>query len=296
MVIFECDTHNRDRFGCGQWAGAIRLAKTRSGGIPSRLVTGTDYAADVSALADLLLASAPAAPVFEVPESSGVYLLDLHISSSRSRELVAVQAALQLALDAATIAAIHPSSVGDIDAVAVLLEKPDLVLNLMWAGSGSLRQVFIVDPLTEGGRTNIRYVFYLGLFALASIPGAQPFAAAYGVALETIMLVAYWREKINATRSEPVSTIDTDALGRTSTQVRLIPPGTSWHPPDPDTSGGQKAEEFATLRDRIDRLERQSQKDRAQIAQLRLQVIALRGVDEPDVHEGADEGSRRDES
>lgn len=45
----------------------------------------------------------------------------------------------------------------------------------MWAGNGSLKLSFIMDPLTEGGRSRIRLVFFLGLGILGLLTGgARP--------------------------------------------------------------------------------------------------------------------------
>jgi hypothetical protein len=135
-----------------------------------------DYARDVT---DLARAALPVAYYdlpeygFPPPPTQARYILDLHIKASRLRSLAAAQQALQLAFDAASIAVIHPEAAedGDPEIIALLLEEPDVVLNLMWAGNGSLKLSFIIDPLTEGGRSRIRLIFYLGLGITSLLTG-----------------------------------------------------------------------------------------------------------------------------
>ena len=133
------------------------------------------YVADVAALAHAVAPLTDSVADRSPAATSGVYLIEIHIRASDIRRTTAVQQALQLGFDAATIAVLHPDAAMDEDAVADLLGA-DLAVTLLWAGSGSLRQVFIVNPLTTEGRENIRMIFAVGFAALSFIPGGGPFA------------------------------------------------------------------------------------------------------------------------
>ena len=235
-------------------------------------MTALEYASDVSALATAVRPMLVDIPELAPPPGVGAHLLEVHIRSARIRETTAAQQALQMAFDAAVIALLHPEAAERPEVVAELLDNPDVVLTLMWAGSGSLRQVFIVDPLTEDGRANIRYVFLLRFFVLGLIPGGQTFAVAYGVALESILQVARIRERTEGRTLARVKTVDEDALSAAPVSVRIIPPGVSWHPPVPEKPDQHVAEAIAQLRDRVDALELQRQRDRAEIRRLQLKL------------------------
>jgi hypothetical protein len=233
-----------------------------------------DYAQDVGALARSASFALEGLAVSEAPRSAGVYLLELHVQTSRIGSLGAAQAALRIAFDAASIAVLHPDAADDPDAVEALLRDPDIALNLIWAGPGSLRQVFTVDPITAAGRNNIRRIFAGGFIILGLIPGGQIFAAVYWGALEGILLVGELIEHHESERPVRVRTIDDQALAASRPELRIYPPGTPWRPPE-HAAPDPNAEAFADLRDRIDELERNAQHDRATIGQLNAKIVAL---------------------
>ncbi|ANF31936.1 hypothetical protein A0130_09845 [Leifsonia xyli] len=237
-------------------------------------MTAMDYAQDVGALARAASFALEGVTDFDAPHSAGVYLLELHVQTSRIGPLAAAQEALRIAFDAASIAVLHPEAANDPDAVEVLLKDPDIVLNLMWAGPGSLRQVFIADPITAAGRNNIRRIFAAGFIVLGLIPGGQIFAAAYWGALEGILLVGELIEHHQSDQPLKIRTIDDQALAASRPEVRIYPPGTPWRPPA-HAAPDPNAEAFADLRDRIDELERNAQHDRATIGQLNAKIAAL---------------------
>ncbi|WP_295122792.1 hypothetical protein [uncultured Leifsonia sp.] len=239
-------------------------------------MTAEAYARDVAAVARAVGPLLEHAPERQTPPTVGVFLIEMHVRASRIAVLTAAQQALQLAFDAATVAVLHPEAAGDPEAVSELLDNPDLVLNMVWAGPGSLRQVFTVDPLTADGRENILYIFSAGFLALAFIPGGQPFAVAYAFTLGTLLQVGRWRERYETLHPVRVRTIDKASLEESGTEIRIYPPGTSWHPPDSTKPGQHEAELFATLRDRVDKLEAQAQHDRATIRRLEITVASLR--------------------
>jgi hypothetical protein len=197
-----------------------------------------DYARDVIDLARAAL------PVeyddydrFPPPPTAGSYILDLHIKASRLRPLAAAQQALQLAFDAASIAVIHPEAAeeGDPQTIALLLEEPDVVLNLMWAGNGSLKLSFIVNPLTEGGRSRIRLVFYLGLGILSLLAGGALPVFLIGFGLEIVLEIARSLEAHGAKTS--TRTIDDKDLKAALIRIGWTPPEQGWHRPGDDGDG-----------------------------------------------------------
>lgn len=193
-------------------------------------MTRWDYAADAASLARAVQPLVAELPDLQPPSTIGVYVLDLHIRAFRLRELVAVQQAIQLAFDAAALAVLHPEGLEDIPYVEHLLDQPDIVLDLMWAGPGSLRLSFTVNPLTSDGRDNIRYIFMIGLGVLALMPGGTLLAFAYGAALETILLVGRLAERHHRPDVE-LHTIDPDALREALVKIGITPPDKSWRPP-----------------------------------------------------------------
>jgi hypothetical protein len=233
-----------------------------------------DYARDVSALATAASFALEGLTVHEAPQGAGVYLLELHLRTSRIGPLGAAQDALRIAFDAASLAVLHPDATHDPDAVAALLRNPDIVLDLMWAGSGSLRQVFVVDPLTAAGRNNIRRIFAAGFIVLGLIPGGQIFAAVYWGALEGLLLAGELIEHYESEQPVRIRTIDDQALAASGPELRIYPPGIPWRPPEHATPD-PNAEAFADLRDRIAELERNAQHDRATIGQLNAKIAAL---------------------
>lgn len=174
---------------------------------------------------------------FPLPPTAGSYILDLHIRASRLRSLTAAQQALQLAFDAASIALIHPGAAeaGNPQAISLLLEEPDVVLNLMWAGSGSLKLSFLVNPLTEGGRSRIRLIFYFGLGILSLLAGGTVPAFMIGFGLEVVLEIARSLEERGAKNS--TRTIDDDDLKAALIRIGWTPPEQAWHRPSDDGDG-----------------------------------------------------------
>jgi hypothetical protein len=200
-------------------------------------MTSMEYAADVARLARAVEFYWDETPEFPPSDQSGVYVLDLHIRTSRLRQLVAVQQALELALDAAQIAVLHREwlySDND-EAIAEILDNPDVVFNLIWAGPGSLRLALLIDPLSPDGRENVRAIFFVLLGALNLMPGGQPLALAFGAALEGILALGRWAEKDWARRTAkatvPLQTVDEVSLQGARVDVGITPPGTAWVPP-----------------------------------------------------------------
>lgn len=171
---------------------------------------------------------------------NGVYVLEVHIRGSRLRQQMAVLQALQLTIDAAQLAVLERDvlesveNLDDLKVVAQLLDHPEVVLNLIWAGNGSLRLALTVNPLSSPGRENLRYIFAVGFLVLGFMPGGQPLALAYGFALETILQVgrvaeSRWIQQHPET--VPVQTIDADALKGAIVELGWTPPGRSWVAP-----------------------------------------------------------------
>ncbi|WP_448812088.1 hypothetical protein [Agromyces bauzanensis] len=204
-----------------------------------------DYARDVT---DLARAALPVAYYdlpeygFPPPPTEGRYILDLHIKASRLRSLAAAQQALQLAFDAASIAVIHPEAAedGDPEMIALLLEEPDVVLNLMWAGNGSLKLSFIINPLTEGGRSRIRLIFYLGLGIMSLLTGGALPAFLIGFGLEVVLEIARSLEDHGAETS--TRTIDDRELKAALIRIGWTPPEQAWHRPGEDGDEEQHVE------------------------------------------------------
>lgn len=201
-------------------------------------MTSMEYAHDVIRLARAVEFNWDEVPEF-TPSSDqpGLYVLDVHIRGSRMRQLVAVQQALELALDAAQIAVLHDEWLDsdNLEAISEILDNPDVVFNLRWAGPGSLRLALLIDPVTSEGRENVRVIFYVLVGALNLVPGGQALAFAFGTALEGILLLGRWAEKDWARRSAkppvPVQTIDERSLQEARVDVSVTPPGKPWVPP-----------------------------------------------------------------
>ena len=198
-------------------------------------MSSLDYARDVTDLARAALRVAYTLPEydFSAPPTSGRYILDLHIKASRLRSLAAAQQALQLAFDAAFIAVLHSVAAeeGNPEEIAMLLEEPDVVLNLIWAGNGSLRLSFSINPLTEGGRSHVRLIFYLGLGIASALGGVLP-ALLVGFALEVALEIGRSIEERDAETS--LRTIDDDELKAALIRMGFTPPEGVWHPPGED--------------------------------------------------------------
>lgn len=198
-----------------------------------------DYARDVIDLARIAAAVENETPDLDdrlpPPPTVGNYILDLHIRASRLRSLVPAQQALQLAFDAAFVAVIHPEAaeVGSPEVIARLLDEPDVVLNLMWAGNGSLRLSFVVNPLTEAGRSRIRLVFYLGLGILGLLTGGALPAFLIGVGIEIVLEIA---RSIEAAGAKPSTrSIDDGELRAALIRIGWTPPEQAWHRPGDDS-------------------------------------------------------------
>ncbi|GAA1759881.1 hypothetical protein [Agromyces humatus] len=196
-------------------------------------MTSLEYAADAARLARAIEPLWDTIPYLEPSDPNGVYVVEVQIKAQRLREIVAVQQALQLALDAAQLAVLYRDFELEIPEVAAaILDMPDVVYDVIWVGPGSVRIAFTVNPLTERGRTWIRLLFYFGLGALALMPGGAFLAFAYGGALEVLMMTGQlaqddWESKQNV----PVQTVDADALRETRVQVAITPPDKSWVAP-----------------------------------------------------------------
>lgn len=180
------------------------------------------YQNDINRLADQLrefpLELEPASPLIV-----GMYMIELHIESSDLRAVSALNNAFQLAFDAA--------------GMAVFGSTEEVALDLLWGGSGSWREVFIVRPRTALGREQLNYLVGVALQALTLIPGFPPLAV---VALYSIFAGSMIVASIpNPTPTPvPVDSVDASALSGVVVSARLYPPGNVWRPPAGRTDGG----------------------------------------------------------
>lgn len=149
------------------------------------------------------------------PSTVGVYMIELHIKSSDLRAISAVNNTFQLAFDAA--------------GMAVFGSTTEVGLDLIWGGSGSWREVFIVSPRTAAGREQLNYLVGVALQALTMIEGLNP---AVGFALYAIfagtMLVASSQPDASPVA---VESVDASALSGVVVDAQLYPPGKVWRPP-----------------------------------------------------------------
>lgn len=210
-------------------------------------MTTLEYAADVNLLARAALGAQYELPEYfpELLESTtiGVYVLDLHIRDSRLRSLAAAQQAVQLAFDAAAFAVLHPyeAELGDPEVTALLLDTPDVVLNLVWAGNGSLKLSLVVNPQTEAGRSNIRLFFFLGLGLLDLMTTGGTVAGiafAVGAGVEIVMRIGEW---LQSRHPEPVhaNSIDPQAIKDAYLKLGWKLPEQNWQPPGEDDNHEQ---------------------------------------------------------
>lgn len=126
---------------------------------------------------------------------------------------------------------LYPDDLDDYELVLLRLERPDVVLNLIWAGSGSLRQAFVVNPLTSHGRENLRASFMIGFGVLSLMPGGAVFAFAYAAALEGTLFLGRLAEHQAESKPVAVYTIDDDALREALVKIGITPPNRPWRPP-----------------------------------------------------------------
>ncbi|WP_349866710.1 hypothetical protein [Leifsonia sp. WHRI 6310E] len=150
------------------------------------------------------------------PMTAGVYMIELHIRSSDLRAISAVNNAFQLAFDAA--------------GMAVLGSTDEVSLNLIWGGSGSWREVFIVSPRTALGRERLNYLVGTSIAALPMIEGIPP---AVGSALYAIFAGSMLVASSFDSQPIPISTVSVDAsaLSGVGVNAELYPPGRVWRPP-----------------------------------------------------------------
>lgn len=204
-------------------------------------MTSLEYAADAARLA---LAVRPTEPTFSPyispPDDRGIYVIELDIRASRLSEYIAVQQALQLALDAAQVAVFYEGSLEEVEGVAAYLDDPDVTLTLIWAGNGSMKLALAFNAKSERGRWTIRLLFTIGLGVLYIIPGGALFALAYEIALEVILEGFRRAEEYERPAPMPVQSIDSAALEAALVRMGITPPDKSWVAPSDRTDEGER--------------------------------------------------------
>ncbi|MGH1548726.1 hypothetical protein ACRAWB_05960 [Leifsonia poae] len=188
-------------------------------------MTTVAYDNDVRRLADALMEVSLDLPPLE-SATLGVFILDLHIRTTDLRVVNNLNGALQIAFDAAAIAALGEEA---------LAPGEDIRLDLLWGASGSWREAIIVHPLNQRAREALGYIVPYAIQALASIQGVPPsLPLGLGAIFAGTMLVSMGHDVPITVELE---TVDAHALSEASVIASTYPPGRAWSPAKPAAKG-----------------------------------------------------------